>query len=270
MKQTLKSYRILYLFFIFLTFSLTSKSQDPKKTDQLLVANHILINRDLSYPGDLLCHNNIYLFFKSENACKIANSDPADCSNLLISPIRQLERIDLNKSQQSWITRFYRIETKYKVVVFEKEALDSYKFSKEIDTSVGLCTFTPIAKENEIIETRRPTYDKQESQLLKNLFDSGIDVINSPEGYIFDLDFANFESANIDTNRIEFETLSANIRSPRCNALLDPDLIHLLGGEVSGNGVSPEQFDWIENFSMPVQYTDMSDNTVGCQEGVWL
>ncbi len=254
-------------------FSAAATHDELNSDPQIVkVNNHVVISRMESYPGNLLCHNGKDLFFKSLSDCK--DSGASSCKSLNVSPLAEVEEIKLNENGTEVITRFFSKSLYYSVSVFEKskESDWDYVLKETLKKRIPSCD-GEFYRDIEITYMERSPVSQQEKQLLKAIYDSGFNVINSPLGPIDDLSYLDQQSPDLDWSKIASH-LKKNISTPECAGSIHEDTLKLLGGELSGNGITGQMLQQLQSISQPLkpeEALDRKEKSLKCEpEDVWI
>lgn len=236
------------------------------------VNNHVVISRMESYPGHLLCHDGKDLYFNNQIDCQKAGA--LDCESLRVSPLAEVEEISLSPDNSIAITRFYSKSLYYSVSVFEKSEGSEwdYLLKENVEKRIPSCD-GQFYKDIEITYMERTPTNSTEKELLKAIYDSGFTVINSPLGPIDDLSYLDRQSPNLDWGKIA-DNLKKNIGTPECAASIHEDTLQLLGGELSGNGITGRTLQELQSISQPLKPQETMDRkmkSIKCEpEDIWI
>lgn len=246
----------------------TEKTPSP---EIIKVYNHVVISREESYPGNILCHDGEFLYFKSKNFCQTSSVGP--CDSLKITPLAEIEDIYLSKDKTKKLTRFYSLQLSYQLELFEKSLEEGWDYSLKgsVDQEVPTCSGKKV-EDTLITYFERDISNFREKALLEAIYDSGFKVINSPKGIIENLTYINSHSPNLNWNKID-DSLKKNISSPQCHSIVDNNIIQLLSGELSGNGINGELLFRIQSLSESLELDssgNMNERKMKCNEGIWI
>jgi hypothetical protein len=228
------------------------------------IRNEVVIDRTKSLPAETICHDGTYIYQKNLHGCLQDGS----CEEARLAPIREIERISLNDVDH--LTRFHRIDLSFEINTYERIALntDSDLFIYTlIDTQYGEVEYChDVAAEHmnpEVIYSQRIPSSSEEQRFLEDLHHSGYQVINALAGPLLNFQQVNIESPDIDRFNIAPEYLERNISSPLCDPNISQDIIHLMGGEFSGNGILQPAFDSLVSASTEISpiFSDTTRNS---------
>lgn len=250
------------------------KGHSEDLQSDIVIADHVLIQRNLSYSGDRLCQDQKYIYFKDEKSCQLENSEFSDCSDLKIAPIRQLEQIRYR--YDSSVFRIFRINLEYRIRTYRKDESgeNSYTLSENFKTKgVEFCGDDRPVQQAEVVTSSRDAYDELESSKLEDLDESGFSVFVSASGPIYSFEMVDQEGLNLSGfDRVNHSLFDLEISSPLCTRRFDPRDLHLVGGEFSGNSMPRGLFDRIYRFSDPIILkTEVSGGAVlECSVQEWI
>ena len=209
--------------------------------------NNVVIGRDISVPGNLLCNDGVFIYYKNKESC--AKSGKKNCTNLSIGPINQAERIYIDKDIS--ITQFYKVSLVYEKKTYSRTQAGRKKTS--IDVKVPYCVNRDILKPSNVF-TEREASD-EEIPVLASLYLNGMDAINTPFGPVKSIKKINYESHDI--RKLPLLMLT-NIRSPFCG---EPNVLKYLekiSGEYSGNGWRRANMEYLQGTSGEVVEAKLS------------
>ncbi len=212
----------------------------------LTVYEHIALSQNISVSAHRLCHDGLYLHFKSLSECKKAQG-PFVCERgLKIVPIRSVEKIYLDVGGPS-LTRFYEISLNYKKRTLANSEESGEELIEESTETIPLCEGNEIFNSANVGEWRY-IENEDEADFVQSFLEAGIDLINTPYG---GLQF--FKNINIPHQPIDpFKEKRARFKTPYCNQDLDQDSIKLMSGEYSGNGVMNFRVNVLQNLSRDI------------------
>ncbi len=263
---------LLFILSLFLFCGATAQDELNSDPQIVKVNNHVVISRMESYPGHLLCHDGKDLFFKDLADCNEARV--STCKSLKVSPLAEVEEIKLNNNGSEVITRFFSKSLYYSVSVFEKsmESDWDYVLKDTLKKRIPSCD-GEFYRDIEITYMQRSPVNQQERQLLQAIYDSGFNVINSPLGPIDNLSYLDQQSPDLDWSKIASH-LKKNISTPECAGSIHEDTLKLLGGELSGNGITGQMLQQLQLISQPLkpeEALNRQEKSLKCEpEDVWI
>ncbi len=215
--------RLIFCILIVVPFSL--------RAEDLFEIEHLWVTQNVHVPGDALCQDGQFLYFKNQKVCTdFFTKSRCEVLNTALSPITFIEKIDLPSGDS--VSHFFSINTRYDRLRYElidDGPIKNYELVEAEQIDLPLCenkTWKPSKKIRRVRQAR-----KSEESFLQGLVDSGVYIVNSPYGK-FDPTSLLFNNANgLDSRR-------PYLKSPLCNAKLNyKDLVEQASGEWSGNGV---------------------------------
>jgi hypothetical protein len=265
----------LSLWLAFLYFFLISPLLSANTETEVIVYSHILTARGTSFPGSDLCHNGQYIFFKTRNNCAKHWVDER-CNSLRITPIRQLEIVNLDGGQK--VSRLHRLDLEYAVYLYDRQDSGDgfYNLFLKNKTTLQLETCKNQKIEApKVIKTERHSISHREEEFLGRLYRWGHNIISTLPGEITNFSEIDWASPSLNTQQIKQELRERNISSPQCNDEISDDVLHQMGGEFSGSGLHHAVFDFVSAESRQIRpvYVDgtgQSYDGVVCEESVEL
>lgn len=221
---------------------LTLFSQGWASSRPIFLVEHVVIGRNISVPGDKLCHDGVDLFFKSRQDCLDGDYDHS-CRSLFIAPLRQSERIFFDRTRR--VFRFFNVVTSYNSYTYvEGESGDYVNKSTQTHT-IPFCAELP-QKEPTIVYSERQA-SSNELPFLNNLFKQGITSINTGFGPLLNLRMVNQQYHQL---RLISWIQRGNIKSPLCiEGEHHTNLVNKISGEYSGGGVRFLNINLLQNIS---------------------
>lgn len=234
-----------------------------------VVSNHLLIDKNRSYPANSLCHDGNTLYFKNKAYCE--ENLESSCHDLQVASLLSLEYIYIDNERTKKIIRFYSIDLSFKVRIYTeiKPGSDSFVISGSFEETVPFCSEvkkTPAS----VAFSQRDANSEKERKWLRLLHNNGFDLINAPAGTINSLRLVNSQSSKLNTEKLDPDKLFTYISTPYCNSQIDTNLIHIMGGEISGNGLTATHFQFLESISREIVPTLHSEeeSPITCAEEV--
>ena len=221
--------------------------------DRILVDQHIPLNRFQSVSPSSVCHNNVYIYFRSEQDCLNSDFSPLICKETLkLSPIREAERIQLENKDKS-LLRTNKIELNYQKLIYEYAGEGTYNLSTTTESAqIQICEDKDIHEEK-VIYSKRETFNNTELSFLSDLYEEGLFWITTGPGPITSIKQIDENSPVMNINRIDRQKLTENIKTPQCNPFISQDWVRQMSGERSGNGITKTTFDFIQRASQELQ-----------------
>ncbi len=215
--------RLIFCILIVVPFSL--------RAEDLFEVEHLWVTQTVHVPGDTLCQDGQFLYFKNQDVCtEFFTQSRCEVLSQALSPITFIEKVDLPSGDS--VSHFFSIKPRYDLLRYELVAdgpIKNYELVEAKQVELPLCdnkNWKPQKKIRRVRQARR-----SEESFLQGLVDSGVSIVNSPYGK-FDPSSLLFNNANVQDPR------RPHLKSPLCNAKLDyKDLVTQASGEWSGNGV---------------------------------
>ncbi len=177
-----------------------------------------------------LCQDGKYIFFKSLADCTQATGYELCPTDLLITPINYMEKVELPSGAS--VTRFFSVPTEFKVYryeIVEEEPIVKFKMVETINEELPYCEGMKKQKYEKVSRKRKAK--PEEVSFLQGLVESGVSLVNSPYGPFVPEKFDEELLINEDNKR-------PILRSPQCNSKADyKDMVHKASGEWNGNGI---------------------------------
>ena len=207
---------------------------------------HILLSKDLSVAGHLVCQTEDFLYFIDEHSCNVYNFSlgvapglPAlDCeSKKPLAAIKQLEKIKYKKQD---FLRFFEVDLEFNEKIFTEfpaEDIGALPVTVIVPRTVRSCNRALPETKSSNVATEREARP-EEFEFLELLLKNDLRVINQPAGPLTDFRFIN---ANLDSSFPEELSRSVpdDIQSPQCRYNPLEDTMVLEGsGELSGSGIA--------------------------------
>jgi hypothetical protein len=236
------------------------------------------VDKNQSYPGTALCHNGQSLYFKNQSFC-LKEAMNRSCSDLKISALLTAESIYTNDNQNQGLLRFYSLERSFVINVYSETAPGSsnYELSDMVTHDLPSCDSCEDCQHQQpetssVVYSERQVVNSQEKAWVEKLIRHGFSIINAPPGPVLGLENVNLDSEGIDLEKIRSELLESNIATPFCNNTYDSELIHLMGGELSGGGgISAAAFHFLQELSAEIsQESPQSEGLLRCENEVWI
>ncbi len=206
------------------------------------VVENVVIGREISVPGDRLCHDGVHIYFRSQEDCQKTNIEHS-CRSQFIAPIRQAEVISIDENKK--IYRFFDVPKSYEVRTYNPDERGYFDLVARQTHSIPFCSGAEPREPVIVFEQREGT--PEELPFLQRLFNFGVTVINTGFGPLKSLHMLNQESHELDFIDYRYHT---NIRSPLCvDDPIHENLIQQISGEYSGGGVRFFNINLLQNIS---------------------
>ena len=254
-------------FNLFLSALLITVSCFANFSDLFEVDQHIVLNRYQSVSPKFLCHDNVYIYFKNQQTCELAGYSPLLCeSNLILTPIRELEKIELNRKDEKTLVRSFKVNLNYETWTYLNEGEGQYVLQPNpAQKQLSLCE-NRENKKSKVVHSFREAYMESEDKFLNQLVESGFFWIVTGPGAIVSIRQLDLQALELNLQKIDSKIINQNIKSPQCSDKMPDDLIWQMGGELSGNGITSKAFDKIDyNSSQLTWNTLYHQQKVGCK-----
>ena len=209
------------------------------------IYEHIVLTQDLSISAHRLCQDGLYVYFNSKETCERADVQ-FDCQgSLRITPLYDVEKVALKVGGPS-ITRFYKVQTNFAYKTFETKEGSLDRMVSRTPSSIPMCPGKDIYETQTVGEFRYVNSDS-EAMVVESLVDSNFDIINTPRGSLDEVLNPSYD----DIEPVDFTRKKPVVKSPYCGdgAAERADLLHLLGGEYSGDGVEKANLTLLQSYS---------------------
>jgi hypothetical protein len=230
---------------LLVTLADTSEAQINRVYEPILVSQTMMVS------PHRVCHDGLFLYFKSAEHCQAENYPHIDCTkNFHIAPIRSAEQIHLITNPEDYITRFFHIELRYRY-----QEVDTVHDVILIDEprTVSACEDRQIYL-TENVTKRRPVETRDERILVTSLIeqarrshDESFLLINTPIGNVDNSEALNFQ--NLWDSDLQLR--HAMVRTPFCGDLGFHE-VWSLSGEYTGSGARGLMPAPLQSMSQPL------------------
>ncbi len=201
------------------------------RAEDLIEIEHLWVTQDVHVPGDALCQDGEYIYFKDLLSCH-QSLDASFCQNVKqpLSPITFIEKISLPSGDS--VSHFFNVSTSYDYLRYElveQTPIKNYELVQSLRLELPVCTSMTMKPKKKIRKIRKAR--KNELAFMQGLVDSGVSIVNSPYGRFDPGSHLNNTTTSEDPRR-------PKLRSPLCNTKLNyKDLVTQASGEWTGNGI---------------------------------